>query len=72
MTKKRDQYLHLRIDPELRAQAEEYARKNGVTLAALMRRLLHYWTNPQKPRKLPKGIEEERRRPPRRKDEPVE
>ncbi len=72
MTKKKEEHINLRIDPELRVQAEEYARKNGVSLAALIRRLLRYWTDPKKPRKLPKGIEEERKRPSRRKSEPFE
>ena len=60
--KKRDKWLSVPIDDELRAQANAYAKANGISLAALIRSLLAYWTEPNDPRPLPPNVDFQVRR----------
>ena len=65
--KKKDDKLVIRVDEELRQSADEYAKKTGFPLGAIVRAILRNWFNPDDPRPLPPGVEEEMKRPSRRK-----
>ena len=67
MAKKKQKHIQIMVDEELRQQAHEYAKKHGFSLGALIRALLRIQTDPNDPRLPPPGIEEERKRPSRRK-----
>lgn len=63
---KKAKVLQIRLDPELHRQALAYAAERGVSLGAILRAFLRGLTNPAKPGNLPPGVEDEKRRPPRR------
>ena len=60
--KKRDKNISVAISEELREQAHAYAKEHGISLAALIRSLLAFWTEPNDPRPLPPDIEFQIRR----------
>ena len=64
---RKDDKLVLRIDPELRANADRYAEEHGKPLSAIVRAILRIWFDPADPRPLPPGVDEEMKRPSRRK-----
>jgi antitoxin component of RelBE/YafQ-DinJ toxin-antitoxin module len=69
VVKKKDRKVEVRLDPDLHDQAHRYVEERGVTLGALIRALLRLWTDPEMPHELPPGVEEEKKRPSRRKGE---
>ncbi len=52
----------VRPGKKLNKQAREYAEKNGISLADLVRRLVALWTNPEDPRPTPPASEHDKRR----------
>ena len=64
---KKSKPIQFYAEPELHEEAMAYAKQHGVSLGALLRSLLRFWVNPEDPRPLPPGIEEESKRPSRRK-----
>ncbi len=69
MPKKKEKTVRVRVDEDLYEQSMEYAKQRKVTLGMLIRALLRIQTDPEDPRDLPPNIEQERKRPSRRKDE---
>ena len=62
MARKRGRQLKVRIDAELDDQAQKYADEHGVSLSAIIRAFLRVLTDPNDPRSLPPGTEEEEKR----------
>ncbi len=69
--RKKSEHIQLKLDPELRQQVDDYVESHGnkFTVSGLIRAMLRYWTNREDPYPPPPGIEEESKRPSRRKDE---
>jgi hypothetical protein len=66
VAKKKTRKWNVPVDPELDDQVQKYVDEKGVSLAAFIRRLARLFTNPEDPRELPPGMEEEKKRGPRR------
>ena len=66
MAKKKEKTVRVRVDEDLYEQSRKYATKHKVTLGMLIRALLRIQTDPQDPRDPPATIEQERKRPSRR------
>ncbi len=72
--RKKSEHIQLKLDPQLRGQVDdyiEYYEQHGqkFSISGLIRALLRWHTDPQDPRPPPPGIEEESKRPSRRRDE---
>lgn len=66
MPKKKEKTVRVRVDDDLYEQSKQYAKQHKVTLGMLIRALLRIQTDPQDPRDPPPTIEQERKRPTRR------
>ena len=66
MPKKKEKTVRVRVDDELYDQSMAYAKQRKVTLGMLIRALLRIQTDSEDPRDLPPNIEQERKRPSRR------
>ena len=64
--KKKDKKIEVKLDPDLYDQANKYADGHGVSLSAIIRALLRIVSDPQDPKPLPPGVDQEKKRPPRR------
>lgn len=60
--KKRTRSWRVPVDEDLDKQVVDYAKANGISLAALLRAIARLWTNPTDPRNPPPGVAEEKRR----------
>lgn len=69
---KKSKPIQFYVEPELYQQAMQYAREHGISLGALLRSLLRVWVNPEDPRPLPPAVDDENKRPSRRKPDPVD
>lgn len=60
--KKKSESWRVPVDEDLDRQVRDYAKANGISLAALLRALARLWTNPTDPRNPPPGVADEKRR----------
>ncbi len=60
--KKKSESWRVPVDEDLDRQVRDYAKTNGISLAALLRALARLWTNPTDPRNPPPGVADEKRR----------
>jgi hypothetical protein len=65
--KKKSRTWKVPVEPDLDEQARKYTEAHKVGLASLIRSIMRIWVNPEDPRPLPPGIENEKKRPSRRK-----
>ena len=65
--KRKKKKVEVRLDEDLHKQTKDYARQNGVSVGALIRSLLGFWTDPRDPRPLPPNVDKQKQRPPRAK-----
>lgn len=65
--KKKGKTVQVRMEPELYDDATHYTEGHGISLGALIRALLRRQTDRNDPRPLPPGIEQEAKRPKRKK-----
>jgi hypothetical protein len=67
MAKKKQKPIQVMVEDDLHDQTHRYAKSHGFSVGALIRALLRIQTDPNDPRPPPPGIEDERKRPSRRK-----
>jgi len=67
--RKKGKMLRVRVDDELYDDANAYVEERGFSLGALIRALLKRQVDRNDPRPPPPGIEQEVKRPPRRKNQ---
>ncbi len=66
--KPKSKKIEVPVDEDLYEEATDYAKQHGVGLASILRAIMRIWFDPEDPRPLPPGVEDEKRRPRRKKD----
>ena len=67
MKPKKTKPIQVMVEDDLHEQAHRYAKSHGFSLGALVRALLRAQINPDHTQPLPNNLDEERKRPSRRK-----